>query len=66
MDLGQLSLLWAAGGRRVRCSGLGVAVFMDACGKDMSACKPEDLERGQELYDHLGAAALKARGPRKK
>ena len=39
---------------------------MDACGKDMSACKTEDLEWGQKLFDHLGAAALKAQGARKK
>merc|ERR1712032_504079 len=70
LDMSQLPLLWAAdflvledGSHKIgefNCSCLGVGGFLDARGKDMSACKPEDIERGQAMCDHIGQVALKA------
>jgi len=70
LDLTQLPLLWAAdfleledGSHKIgefNCSCLGVTGFLDARGKDMSVCKPEDIERGQSMCDHIGRVALKA------
>ena len=42
------------------CSCLGVTGLLDASGKDMSACKPEDIERVQAMCDHFGDVAFKA------
>merc|ERR1711972_804329 len=70
LDMSQLPLLWAAdfltledGTSKIgefNCSCLGVTGFMDARGKDASAVKPEDKERGQAMCDHIGNVALKA------
>merc|ERR1712050_348954 len=79
LDMGQLPLLWAADFMEVEdhksplvigefnCSCLGVTGFLDARGKEgSSACKPEDVERGQKMCDHIGTVALKALDARKK
>jgi len=78
LDMSQLPLLWAADFMTVEghktplvigefnCSCLGVTGFLDARGKDMSACKAEDMERGQKMCDHIGTVALKALDARKK
>jgi len=76
LDMSQLPLLWAAdflvmpdGRHKIgefNCSCLGVTGFLDARGKDMGACKPEDIKRGQEMCDHIGRSALKALEARKK
>jgi len=75
LDMSQLPLLWAADflvmeddSHKIgefNCSCLGVTGFLDARGKDMSACKPEDLARGTEMCDHIGRVALKALEARK-
>merc|ERR1712238_165325 len=69
LDMGQLPLLWAAdflemedGSHKIgefNCSCLGISGFLEARGKDLSACKPEDVERGQTMCDQLGVVALK-------
>jgi len=78
LDMSQLPLLWAADFMEVEghksplvvgefnCSCLGVTGFMDARGKDMSACKPEDIARGEKMCEHIGTVALKALDARKK
>jgi len=70
LDMSQLPLLWAAdfltledGSSKIgefNCSCLGVTGFLDSRGKDHSACKPEDIERGQAMCDHIGKVAFKA------
>merc|ERR1712113_456925 len=80
LDMGQLPLLWAAdfltienadGSKQhvigeFNCSCLGVTGFLDARGKDMSACKKEDMERGQKMCDHIGTVALNVLSSRSK
>jgi len=80
LDMGQLPLLWAAdfltienadGSKQhvigeFNCSCLGVTGFLDARGKDMSVCKPADVERGQKMCDHIGTVALKVLDTRRK
>merc|ERR1712050_389267 len=71
LDMSQLPLLWAAdflvmedGSHKIgefNCSCLGVTGFLDSRGKDgPGACKPEDVERGQAMCDHIGVVAKKA------
>jgi len=77
LDMSQLPLLWAAdflvmedGSHKIgefNCSCLGVTGFLDSRGKDGPGdCKPEDVERGQAMCDHIGVVAKKAVEARKK
>merc|ERR1712079_621130 len=77
LDMAQLPLLWAAdflvmedGSHKIgefNCSCLGVTGFLDARGKDGPGdCKPEDVERGQAMCDHIGVVAKKAFDARQK
>jgi len=77
LDMSQLPLLWAAdfltmpdGSPKIgefNCSCLGVTGFLDSRGKDGPGdCKPEDVERGQAMCDHIGKVGKAALDARKK
>merc|ERR1712242_397783 len=77
LDMSQLPLLWAAdfltmpnGDAKIgefNCSCLGVTGFLDSRGKDGPGdCKPEDVERGQAMCDHIGKVAKAVLDARKK
>merc|ERR1712228_858276 len=76
LDMSQLPLLWAAdflvmedGSHKIgefNCSCLGVTGSMEARGATAADVKPEDVKRGEEMCDHIGAVALKALDARKK
>ena len=78
MGLGQLPLLRAADFRKVEghksppvvdeftAPALEPQCKQMPAARYMSACKPEDLERAQKPYDHIGTAALKALGATRK